>query len=407
MAALLLGAAGYGLAVLTSPHSDTAASPPPTTVPSKPKLPTMPTTPTTPTTPADPTTVPPAPRAVATVPRSIDPTGKTDVTAALNAFLASVPPDTTIQLAPGAVYRAEGTIVIRRKQGFGLRAGTGAIIEQSTTGASATPTPGRSLKWPRLRAAILVESSSQVWIEGLGIDGPNNPGGAGSYRASLEAQAGVDIQSSSAVYLSGLAVSHVFGDCVTVEDGSRDVSVTQMTCTSNGRQGVAITGASSVVVASSRFSKVARSAFDLEPNVPRARVYDVRIVDNTINAHLSFIAAQGTGPGVDGILVSGNTLLAMPMTIYVRAVDHSRRSDWTISNNTTSFVQGSPVAEMQFFYVDNIRITGNHMPMAPNRKSVAVYLVEPCGWTLAGNDFPGAEPTEPQGVPGTCPWTSS
>jgi len=341
------------------------------------------------------------------VPPSIDPTGKTDVTTALNAFLASVPDNTTVGLPAHAVYRAEGTIVICRKQRFRLEGGTGAIIEQTTTGATAEHQRDRSLHWPRLRAAILVEHSSQVWIEGVGIEGPNNPGGPGSYRASLEAQAGVDIEYTTGMYVAGVAVSHVYGDCVTVEDGSSHVSIVQLDCTSNGRQGVAVTGASSVVVAHSRLSKIARSAFDLEPNTPKASVTNVSILDNTVNAHLSFIAAEGTGPGVDGILVSGNTLLGMPMTIYVRAVDHSRRKDWTISNNTTSFVQGSPLAEMEFFYVDNVRITGNYMPMKADRKSVAVYLVDPCGWTLAGNDFPGAEPTEPQGVPGSCPWKST
>lgn len=338
------------------------------------------------------------------VPASINATGATDVTREMNEFLASLPPDAVVNFPSGAVYRAEGTLVVSGKHRITLD-GDGATIEETTTGVDATPTPGRAFKWPRLRASLLVEYSTSVSIEGLDIDGPNDPGGPGSYDAALEAQAGVDVEGCKGVVIAGVHIEHVYGDFVYIAGASTDVQVTGNTFRDNGRQGVSVTNGSDILISDNEISEIGRSAFDLEPNTASCLAEDVTISYNTVTMeHLSFVAAGGQGPYVDHVSILDNTLIDFPMDIYERASDKARRSNWIVKGNTDHYVVGSPLAPIRFYYMDNLTISDNVMPMAADRPSVAVYLVDPCGWTLSGNTFPGAEKTEPQGIAGSCPW---
>jgi len=350
---------------------------------------------------------PPASPAAVTVPAKIDATGATDVTSELTTFFEHIPSGTTVVFPAHAIYRCDGSLVLYHAVNLTID-GNGAVLKTETTGAGATPTPGRSYEWPRSRASIVLESSSNVRIENLTVSGPNNPGGYGTYDPALEAQAGVDVESSANVSITSDIIRFVYGDFVYISGGSMNIQVNDNIFNGSGRQGVSVTNAQYVLIEHNSMFSAGRSAIDLEPGTYAGLAEHVDIYDNEIaKAGLSFVAAQGNGPFVSDVNVVGNDLIDMPMDIQVRASDGSRRHNWMVLNNTTDYVQGSPIAPIEFWYVSGIVIEGNHQPMVSDRPSVALYLQDPCDWAVRYNTFPGAEPAEPQGVAGTCDWTNA
>jgi len=328
------------------------------------------------------------------------------VTTQLNHFFWKVPAYTTVMFPAHAIYRSEGTVLLFDKVGL-LVDGNGAVLKATTDGGKAPPTPGRAFKWPRSRASILVENSTNIHLEDLLISGPNDPGGYGSYNPALEAQAGVDIEGSTDVVVANSTIRHVFGDYVYISGTSQHVQVLGNTLTANGRQGVSVTNARYVLIENNTMYGVGRSAIDLEPDTRAGVADDVDVYDNTIvGVVLDFVAAEGAGTHVDYVNVVGNKLIDTALTIKVRAADGSARHDWAVIDNSTDVVEGSPIAPIEFYYVDNVRVEGNYEAMASDQPSVAVYLVHPCTWELADNHFPGAEATEPQGIASQCAWRS-
>jgi hypothetical protein len=356
--------------------------------------------------PAAPAPLPhPSSRQTVTIPSSIDATGTKDVTIGLNHFFEHLRSGTTVVFPPHATYRAEGTLVLLDKLNLTID-GNGSTLKAKTDGSGAAPTPGRAFEWPRSRASILVEGSHNVRIENLVISGPNDPGGPGSYRPMLEAQAGVDVEGSGNVAVVRCVIRHTFGDFVYISGWSENVQVLDNSLNSNGRQGVSVTNARDVLIEGNEIYRAARSAIDLEPNTAAGMALDVDIYDNNIvAAGLGFVAAEGAGSHVDYVNVVGNRLIDMPMTIKVRASDGAPRHNWGVFDNWSDVVAGSPVAPIEFYYVSQVTIEGNHQAMASDRPSVAIYMVYPCDWSMAYNSFPGAEATEPQGIAGPrCQW---
>jgi parallel beta helix pectate lyase-like protein len=346
----------------------------------------------------------PSSRQTVTIPGSIDATGTKDVTVGLNRFFESLRSGTTVVFPPHAIYRAEGTLVLLHKLNLTID-GNGSTLKAKTDGSGAAPTPGRAFEWPRSRASILVEDSSNVRIENLLISGPNDPGGPGSYRPQLEAQAGVDVEGSGNVAVVRCVIRHTFGDFVYISGWSENVQVLDNTLTSNGRQGVSVTNGRDVLIEGNAMYGAARSAIDLEPNTAAGMALDVDIYDNEfVKAGLGFVSAEGAGSHVDYVNVVGNRLIDMPMDIMVRASDGAPRHNWAVFDNWSDVVAGSPIAPIEFYYVSGVTVDGNHQAMASDRPSVAIYLVHPCNWSIADNSFPGAEATEPQGIAGRCQW---
>jgi parallel beta helix pectate lyase-like protein len=355
---------------------------------------------------AQPLLPPPTSTATVAVPASIDATGATDVTGQLTRFFEHVQSGTTVVFPAHAIYKFDGSLVVYHAANLTID-GNGGVLKTETTGASAAPSAGRSWEWPRSRASIVLEDSSNVRIENLTVSGPNDPGGYGTYNPALEAQAGVDVESSSNVSITADTIRWVYGDFVYISGGSTNVEVYDNVFNGSGRQGVSVTNAQYVLIAHNSMFNAGRSAIDLEPGTHAGLADHVDIYDNEIvKAGLSFVAAQGNGPYVSNVNVVGNDLIDMPMDIQVRASDGSQRHNWMVLNNTTDYVQGSPVAPIEFWNVSGIVIEGNHQPMVVDRPSVAVYFQDPCNWAVRYNSFPGAEPTEPQGVAGNCGWTN-
>src|SRR5438128_9662108 len=86
---------------------------------------------TPPTVTRPPVTVPPG--RIVLVPRSVDPTGRLDVTKPMQRFLASVRSGHIIRFRKGGRYRVEGTLFLRRRQRMTID-GNGATVFATTRG---------------------------------------------------------------------------------------------------------------------------------------------------------------------------------------------------------------------------------------------------------------------------------
>jgi hypothetical protein len=310
------------------------------------------------------------------VPGEIDATGKTDVAGALNEFIASVPDGSAIVFPAGARYRAEAEIAFRGRARL--------VIEGNGARIFATQ------RQPAERSQIRVVNSRNVVFRELIIDGPHPNGGLAddAYRPMFEFQHGFRLEAVRDVQLDRVTVTDVYGDFVYIgQDKDRHPServwIHDSTFARNGRQGIAITDASSVIIERNRFAEVRRAIFDLEPNARRWSVRDIHILDNTIGTgRLLFVASHGAGP-VDDVVVEGNALPRHGLTIEVMAAEGQRRQNWIVRNNESD----EPVhaRAIRFIGVDGVLVSGNTQLVTGGEPAVVIW--DSCGATVEGNEF--------------------
>ena len=319
------------------------------------------------------------------VPSEIDATGKTDVGAALNAFIDSVPDGSTIVFPADARYRSETEIAFR---------GRARLVVQGN-GARLFATQ----RQPAERSLIRVVNSRNLVFRDLVVDGPHPNGGLSddAYRPMFEFQHGFRLEAVRDVQLDRVTVTDVYGDFVYIgQDKDRRPServwIHDSTFARNGRQGIAITDANSVIIERNRFTEVRRAILDLEPNAKGWSVRDIHVLDNTIGTgRLLFVASHGAGP-VDDIVIEGNALPRHGLTIEVMSPEGQRRRNWIVTDN----VSDEPVhtRALRFIGVDGILVSGNTQVVAGDDPAVVIW--DSCGATITDNDF-GSAPVEHKG----------
>ena len=342
-----------------TPYPTGAPTPAPTGVPTPPPTPTPTPTPRptpVPTPRPTPTPTPPSGN-VYTVPASIDSSGGSDVTTALNAFIASVPNGSTISFKAGGHYRSEGILSVVSRSNLTFDGNGATIYATSNTSAN--------------RRNWNVKASSGITFEQMTVQGANpNPG---TYDPNHEFEHGFWIDGSSGIEISHVTMTRNRGDCVYLSDAggalpwSSNIWIHDSTCTGNGRMGIAIVAARHVTIEHNTFSSIAYQVFDLEPNKqsPAQGSSYVMIRDNTIHGPLKdyLVGADGWGP-IDHLTVTGNTVIGGTLRITVRPMAGSgyRRSAIVITDNTATASSSGPL--MYFAANDGLTVTGNTQPMS-------------------------------------------
>jgi hypothetical protein len=334
--------------------------------------------------------VPAAAAATISVPASIDATGATDVSRALDEFFATVPAGATVTFPAGGRFRVESVLRIQGARAVTIE-GNGAEIFALTTGADIESPGGRfRTRWPRLREHVSIHDASGLTIRDLTIRGPNDEG---RFVPALEGQAGVAIYRSADVVLENLRVEATHGDGVYVAGKTTGVRVMKSSLHTIGRQGIAIVNASDIVVEQSRFDVVARSVFDLEPAVPRWAVDRVHLRENEVGEYRNFLlAAGGAGPGVNDVWLERNHVTGgNGIAVFAGMPKWLRRGLHVLGN--TSAVPGRNVAGeqregvMQIARIEGVEIRDNQMAVA---NGPAITLAGVCDAEVRDNDFPGA-----------------
>jgi hypothetical protein len=344
-------------------------------------------------------------------PASIDASGVTDVTAALNQFLASVPESSVVTLPAGARYRAEGVVRLAGKTDLTIE-GNGALIFAETDGSDLTPPEDLRHLWPRARSHVEISGSRNIVIRNLMVRGANPDAGSekGAYVSAFEGQHGFDVRAVDGLLLDRVTVTDTYGDLLYIAglqgEVSRNIRVTNSHLERSGRQGIAITGGENVLVEDSYVGEVARTIIDLEPNTASGRAWNIVLRRNTFGPcrHL-LLSAGGRGPGVGEVELSNNVLQGMQIKVAVGASDGARRGPFRIIGNVSDTRLGTPVAAMRFHRSDGVTVLNNVQPMVVARSMTGVSAVESCDVVVQENDFLNAA-LQAEVEPYSCPASS-
>jgi hypothetical protein len=311
-----------------------------------------------------------------------------DVTAALSAWIASVPNGATLALRDGGCYRLDGTLRIDDR--------TGLVVEGRGATFKAVQDPD-----PR-RRHILISGGGDLLIRDLTVVGnhPNGGTSAEAYSAQREFQHAFALAGVQGLRLERVRASDVWGDFVYIGPDlrggrtvwSRNVTVVHSTFERNGRQGIAIVAGEDVVIDSNHLAQVRRATFNMEPTTEDWGARRVRITNNvTGRGRLLWFSSGGAGSNVSDIVIAGNTMQEATGTpvVYMVAPRGARRGPVLIENNTL-IVGGSPEPGFRFARVSGLTIRNNRATFPASRLMTAVGLEEAQQATIQGNRFCGA-----------------
>ena len=331
------------------------------------------------------------------VPASVDATGETDVTDALQAVIDAAPDGALIRLGAGARYRIEAALELQQRRDLLIdgRGATIVLVEGERT---------------RRRHLWLVDSTS-IEIRDLTLVGSNpDPGVLDEAR---QFEHGLWIDGGGAITVTGVTIDNPRGDCVYL--GDRDgrlgwvdgFTLRDSACHGTGRNGVSIVAGRNVRIEDNTFGLIGLHAIDIEPN--QADVVQgadrVVVTGNRVDGPVDdyFFAANGWGP-IDNLTVTDNVLEGVALRITVRPLEGSgyvRRAVRVSGNRSDTPYAGEGSAALSFRAVIGLTVTGNTVPLEGDGALLA-KVDESCQVSIFANSFPGGT-TEWRGAPGPCP----
>jgi hypothetical protein len=351
-----------------------------------------------------------APRPVVRVPASIDATGATDVTVALQAFFDAVPDGSTVQMTADAVYWVDGTLRLTGRHDIDLE-GAGATIEARTI----VDTNRRN---------ISLRNSTWIRIANLTIRGANPTPGVLDEAHQFEH--GISIEGGSDIEIASVTIENPRGDCIYVGDAdgtlgwAARISIHDSVCRGPGRNGVAIVAGRDIRIESNTFQAIGLHVVDIEPNRtdglsgteavrPVQGAANVAVIANRIIGPVSgyFFAANGWGP-IDGLNVLDNVLKEAPLRITIQPLPVSGfiRSRIVVRGNRSDTpFDSTNGAAMSFTRNVDLTVRDNVGPLyGPG--STLIEVIDSCRIDIGGNRFPGGA-LEVEGAAGACPVLSA
>ena len=293
------------------------------------------------------------------VPAIIDASGSTDASAALNAWIATVPDGSVISFPPGGTFRLTAGIQLTNRHNLVLE-GNGATLRP--TGQLDTQVSSAFALWGH-------PPNTDIVIRNFTIIGQNTDPGR-YHGATNENRFGVLIYGGSRVEVANVTMLNTWSDYVEVAPrltGSGDqipaeqIWIHDNSLTGGGRMGIAVISAMHVLIERNTFDLTAGSTLDIEPNADcAAGVGWVTFRDNVIlrggSMEPSFVAANGYN-AIHDVTITGNKTngrLATDITM-------PRRTSIVFTNNTAQFRAYGPV--LTFAHVDGLTVTGNVQPL--------------------------------------------
>lgn len=314
----------------------------------------------------------------------VDATGRTDVTAAINNFIASVPDGSTIRFAQNGRYRIDGFINILRRHELTIDGNGSTFFAPVGSG-------------DRNRRHWLFSLSHDIVFRNAIIRGANPHAGLGdnAYRSDREGQHAVQLGGVRNFVMHDVQIYDPYADGVYIgrqnHIWSDGVILQRNLIQRVGRQGVTVIAARNVLISNNIITETRRSTIDFEPlSLDDWGAEDVVIQDNLIGpGRLNFIAAHGKGP-VNRITVANNTLVGRGLSITVQPETAGRRHGWHILNNTSDTSIGNPGgAAMSFERIDDLVVRGNTQPLDHGRNMVMAKALDSCDVAISGNHIPG------------------
>jgi hypothetical protein len=305
------------------------------------------------------------------VPGSINDTCATDDTAALLAWIATVPDNSTLLFGAGKCYRVEGTLELTGRTGL-VFDGNGSTFESFNPMVSGVYADDQRAMWR--------VNNSSVHFENMTIHGAYAYGGV--LDESLQHAHGIDLRGTAAEVGPNVTVSDVAGDGVyfgvysTATQSSG--SVHDSTITRTGRQAVSLVAARNVTVQHVAASNVGLHIFDVEPNAGTSapgvqnatfdsntisgtvRLYVFAIVEDAPESNISFTNNTITGQLKVGV-VNPSGLAFRPQTVLIDRNTSTAEGNMDISNVDGLTVTNNTVAPASISIVNctSVVIGGN------------------------------------------------
>lgn len=254
-----------------------------------------------------------------TVPSSIVADCSSDVTAALNNWIRSVPDGSVLSFGTNACYRIEGTLLMEDRNNLTLN-GNGSTFKATTIGTGDVNTVKNRAAWRFL-------AGSNITINNMVVRGVYDRTG---YNATYEAQHGFYFGSTQGAVLDSVQIYDVWGDAVTVGydwrygtvigvPSTRNVMIKNSRIDGTGRMALAVTHGEGVTLQDNYITNVDYHIVDLEPDIgvepgsgsDADLVKDIHVLRNTIGRvklHVVSTYGPNTYSNVGNVTIAGNTM---------------------------------------------------------------------------------------------------
>lgn len=318
------------------------------------------------------------------VPGSVDATGLTDASAALQRFVDQVPNGATIEFPADGVYRMDHGLQLWRRHDLVFE-GNGATL-------SAVGSPRR----PGDSPFALMFGDERIVVRGFRLEGQNPDAGTqDAFHGGDEHLAGFYLGGVTDVLIEGVTITGFYGDCVYLGSNTSDVWSSRVvfrdsTCTRTGRHGVSVIAARDATIQRVTFDEIGFMIVDIEPDREEDGASSIALLDNTIGTYgltdeyVSWVlAAYGGADGapVDDVAIIGNSISGVGRTgkdqvaLGLSVVADGRvgpRSGFVIRDNTSTRIvtrtdNGAPILIRN---VTGVEVTGNRQPMSSGELAV-------------------------------------
>ena len=320
----------------------------------------------------------------AAVPTSIAADCSTDVTAALNAWIASVPDNSTLAFPTNGCFRIDGTLIIQHRTGLTFE-GNGATFRQVTDGTEIVKP-----KLIRTRNVWTFAGNSNLVVRNLTTFGANPHAGMGdlAYQPKFEAQHAYLIEGTDNMLMDHVAAYDTYGDFVWVGPGTSNLTVRNSTFARNGRQGWSING-TNITFENNSITDTRRATIDIEPSSPTWSSHNIWIRNNDVGpGRLFFFANVGSAAPMDNINIIGNRLHHKAFVVYASTAVSNRSNYHVIGNTSDGGVSGFGSA-MVFRNIQGVEVRDNVIPLQWAHHLAAVGLYRSSHVSITRNVFRG------------------
>lgn len=305
----------------------------------------------------------------------LDATGFTDVSVALQAFLATVSDGATVDFG-GGTYRIEAGIKLTSRNGLTLQNGffiqnfidpAGTITGDPRAAGSGGPGTFPTTNVYRSRCGFLFTRCDHLTLINVSVRGPDwqflsdqtipsggYPDASWGYHSTVEAQHGFSFLGCTNVDASGCSSSYVFGDHLNfaaANEGSINVfrsdrlNVTDFNGQRSSRMGVSFTNCTNVHL-DGAIGWSQRSLFDWEPNAHSDIIDSIEIGPMVAGPHGLNLIASGPPLGQITNIDLHDWTEATAGISFSGAIGDSTNpeptSGWTFTNFTFTGQQGNP-----------------------------------------------------------------
>lgn len=337
-----------------------------------------------------------------------------DQTAALQAWLDSVPDGAVARFPAGRCFRTEVPLVVLGRSALTID-GNGSAIEAFTDGCDDQSDNGIAYddcrylppnevvahEWPYLNSRVHLERSTNVLIRNLRVDGGFNVTGT---ITPMEGNHGFRVgEGNRGTVLDGVRADRVEGDYAYIQ-GSNDTTIQNSTfgadhgtLSGNGRQGIGLTRGTGVYVRANTFSNVTRSHIDIEPNYTSDVIRDVYVDRNTFNGPKGTAWLSNANDSItEDVYFRWNRLVGLHFNTQILTTplpnpnDPStyRRRNYQFIGNTSDTPGGNPLGMLARVQgVDGIRFEGNSVVAKPLRDMALVGTTNSRNVVVVGNSI--------------------